>query len=47
MNLAWTDGVAGALAESGLTPELAPRPGYCCVTFAPLGRGDDSGSADA
>lgn len=35
MNLAWADGVAGALAESGLRPELAPTPGFCCVMFQP------------
>jgi Predicted transcriptional regulator len=35
MNLAWADGVADALADSGLRPELAPKPGYCCVVFQP------------
>jgi predicted ArsR family transcriptional regulator len=35
MNLAWADGVADALGDSGLQPELAPRPGYCCVVFQP------------
>jgi hypothetical protein len=27
MNLAWADGVAGALGNSGLRPELDPKPG--------------------
>ncbi len=35
MNLAWADGVAGGLVGSGFRPELAPRPGYCCVVFRP------------
>ena len=35
MNLAWADGVAGALGNSGLRPELDPQPGYCCVVFQP------------
>ncbi len=33
MNLAWADGVTKALADSGLTPQLDPKPGYCCVVF--------------
>jgi predicted ArsR family transcriptional regulator len=37
MNLAWADGVADALGDSGLRPELAPRSGYCCVVFQPAG----------
>ena len=37
MNLAWADGVADALGDSGLIPELAPKPGYCCVVFQPAG----------
>ncbi|HET7082828.1 MAG TPA: helix-turn-helix domain-containing protein, partial [Candidatus Limnocylindria bacterium] len=28
MNLAWADGVAQALGDSGLRPELDPKPGY-------------------
>ncbi len=36
MNLAWADGVVGGLANSGLRPELAPKPGYCCVVFRPV-----------
>lgn len=40
MNLAWADGVTEALANSGLSPELDPKPGYCCVVFQPAhGRG--------
>lgn len=35
MNLAWADGVADALGDSGLRPELDPKPGYCCVVFEP------------
>jgi predicted ArsR family transcriptional regulator len=35
MNLAWADGVAHALGDSGLRPELDPKPGYCCVVFQP------------
>jgi predicted ArsR family transcriptional regulator len=35
MNLAWADGVVDALGDSGLRPELAPKPGYCCVVFQP------------
>ena len=38
MNLAWADGVAEALGDSGLTPELDPKPGYCCVVFQPANR---------
>ena len=38
MNLAWADGVAEALKNSGLRPELDPRPGYCCVVFQPAAR---------
>ena len=38
MNLAWADGVAEALGDSGLRPELDPKPGYCCVVFQPEGR---------
>jgi len=37
MNLAWADGVLEALGGSGLTPELAPKPGYCCVVFQAAG----------
>jgi predicted ArsR family transcriptional regulator len=37
MNVAWADGVADALGDSGLTPELAQKPGYCCVVFQPAG----------
>jgi predicted ArsR family transcriptional regulator len=33
MNLAWADGVADALGNSGLQPKLDPKPGYCCVVF--------------
>ncbi len=36
MNLAWAEGVIGGLADSGLRPELAPKPGYCCVVFEPV-----------
>lgn len=35
MNLAWANGVADALGNSGLRPELDPKPGYCCVVFQP------------
>jgi predicted ArsR family transcriptional regulator len=35
MNLAWADGVAEALRDTGLRPKLAPKPGYCCVVFQP------------
>jgi predicted ArsR family transcriptional regulator len=35
MNLAWAEGVVDGLADSGLRPELAPKPGYCCVVFQP------------
>jgi predicted ArsR family transcriptional regulator len=35
MNLAWAEGVIDGLANTGLQPELAPRPGYCCVVFNP------------
>lgn len=38
MNLAWADGVADALGNSGLRPELDPKPGYCCVVFEPVDR---------
>lgn len=53
MNLAWAEGVIDGLAGSGLRPELAPRPGQCCVVFQPepgtekarvsgaIGNGDD------
>jgi predicted ArsR family transcriptional regulator len=36
MNLAWADGVADALGNTGLRPELDPKPGYCCVAFEPV-----------
>jgi predicted ArsR family transcriptional regulator len=36
MNLAWAEGVIDGLANSGLHPELAPKPGYCCVVFQPV-----------
>jgi predicted ArsR family transcriptional regulator len=35
MNLAWASGVTEALADSGLTPQLDLKPGYCCVVFQP------------
>ena len=35
MNLAWAEGVSEALADSGLTPKLDFKPGYCCVVFQP------------
>jgi predicted ArsR family transcriptional regulator len=35
MNFAWAEGVIDGLAGSGLRPELAPRPGQCCVVFWP------------
>jgi predicted ArsR family transcriptional regulator len=35
MNLAWADGVTEALADSGFTPQLDLKPGYCCVVFQP------------
>ena len=35
MNLAWAAGVTDALVDSGLRPQLAPAPGYCCVVFQP------------
>ena len=38
MNLAWADGVADALGNSGLRPVLDPKPGYCCVVFEPANR---------
>lgn len=37
MNLAWAEGVVQALGNLGLRPELAPRPGFCCVEFRPAG----------
>jgi len=37
MNLAWADGAADALGDSGLRPELDPKPGFCCVVFEPTG----------
>jgi predicted ArsR family transcriptional regulator len=33
MNLAWAEGVLEGLGDAGLTAELAPEPGYCCVVF--------------
>ena len=36
MNLAWAEGVIDGLADSWLRPELAPKPGYCCVVFQPV-----------
>jgi len=34
MNLAWAEGVLDGLGDAaGLTPNLAPEPGYCCVRF--------------
>ena len=38
MNVAWAAGVTDGLANSGLRPELAPEPGYCCVVFQPGAR---------
>jgi predicted ArsR family transcriptional regulator len=35
MNLAWADGVTEALIDSGLTPQLDLKPGYCCIVFQP------------
>ncbi len=35
MNLAWADGMVDEIVDSGLRPELAPKPGYCCVVFRP------------
>lgn len=32
MNLAWAQGVSTAM-DARLRPELAPKPGYCCVVF--------------
>lgn len=32
MNLAWAEGVTTAM-DSRLRPELASKPGYCCVVF--------------
>jgi predicted ArsR family transcriptional regulator len=31
VNLALIEGVVDGLGATGLTPELAPRPGFCCV----------------
>jgi predicted ArsR family transcriptional regulator len=45
MNLAWAEGVLGALGEAGATAELAPEPGRCCVLVHPA-RPGDTGSAD-
>lgn len=36
MNLAWAEGVSVALRDSGLRPQLDPKPGYCCVVFQPV-----------
>jgi len=36
MNLAWADGVSAALRDTGLRPQLDPKPGYCCVVFEPV-----------
>jgi predicted ArsR family transcriptional regulator len=33
MNLAWANGVLDGLGDGHLRAELAPEPGYCCVTF--------------
>ena len=33
MNEAWAEGVLEGLGDAGLTPNLAPEPGYCCVRF--------------
>jgi predicted ArsR family transcriptional regulator len=33
-NLAWAEGVVEGLGDTGLTPELLPAPGRCCVVFA-------------
>jgi predicted ArsR family transcriptional regulator len=34
MNLAWAYGVLDGLGDTQLRAELAPEPGYCCVTFS-------------
>jgi predicted ArsR family transcriptional regulator len=44
MNLAWSDGVADALGNSGFRPALDPKHGYCCVVFQPTVEGRGSGS---
>lgn len=44
MNLAWAGGVTDALSDSGLRPELDPKPGYCCVVFH-LAHGQPAGRA--
>ncbi|HEY2916466.1 MAG TPA: hypothetical protein VGI98_04545 [Candidatus Limnocylindrales bacterium] len=33
MNLAWAEGVLDGLGDAGLSPNLAPEPGYCCIRF--------------
>ena len=35
MNLAWARGLVAGLDEPAYRPELAPKPGYCCVVFEP------------
>ena len=47
MNLAWAEGVADALGNSGLRPELAPKPGFCCVEFRPAGRLREQAASDS
>jgi predicted ArsR family transcriptional regulator len=33
MNLAWAEGVLDGLGDAGLSANLAPEPGFCCVRF--------------
>jgi len=42
MNLAWANGVVEGLGDGHLRAELAPEPGYCCVTFS-----EDAGEPSA
>ena len=41
MNFAWASGVTEGLAGSGLTPELDPQPGFCCVVFHPAAHDEE------
>lgn len=49
MNLAWAQGVVSGLGNERLTADLAPAPGYCCVTFkqAPRERADGGANLDS
>lgn len=42
MNLSLLDGLLEGYGDAGLSAELAPASGYCCVRFRPLPEGDDA-----